>query len=130
MAKLTSLNVGRIVRVLLCLIAAHILGISAFADTQAKRIRVDGKTQRTKLIHEVPAEYPQDAKDHHIEGVVHLKVTIGTDGTMKELEAISGHPLLVKAALQAVRQWRYQPTEVNGEPVEVVTAIAVVFKLP
>jgi protein TonB len=82
------------------------------------------------LIQEIPAKYPQEAKDHHIEGVVHLKVTIATDGTMKELEALSGHPLLVKAALEAVRQWRYQPTEVNGERVEVVTGVAVVFKLP
>jgi TonB family protein len=101
------------------------------ADTQTpKRIRVDGKTQRAKLVHEVRAEYPQEAKEHHIEGVVHLKVTIATDGSVKELEALSGHPFLVKAALEAVRQWRYQPTEINGEPVEVVTGVAVVFKLP
>jgi TonB family protein len=121
-----------ITTVMACILAAHCYSpIATSADTQTpKRIRVDGKTQRTKLIHEVPAKYPQDAKDHHIEGVVHLKVTIGTDGTAKELEAVSGHPLLVKAALEAVRQWRYEPTEVKGEPVEVVTGVAVVFKLP
>lgn len=110
---------------------ANIMPSLISADTQSpKRIRVDGKTQRTKLVHEVRAEYPQEAKDKHIEGVVHLKVTIATDGTIKELEAVSGQPLLVKNALEAVRQWRYQPTQVKGEPVEVVTGVAVVFKLP
>jgi TonB family protein len=74
-------------------------------------------------IHEKP-------KTDTLRGVVHLRVTIATDGTIKELEALSGQPLLVKAALEAVRQWCYQPTQINGEPVEVVTGVAVVFKLP
>jgi periplasmic protein TonB len=95
-----------------------------------KRLRVDGKTQRSKLIHEVRPEYPQEAKNNRIEGIVHLKATIGTDGSVIELETDSGHPLLAKAAIDAVRQWKYQPTYLNGEPVEVVTGIAVVFKLP
>jgi protein TonB len=112
------------------LFAGQFAGKVALADTQApKRVRVDGKVQRTKLIHEVPATYPPKAKENHIEGVVHLQVTIGTDGGMKELKLISGQPLLAQAALEAVRQWRYQPTTVNGELVEVVTQVAVVFRL-
>ena len=113
------------------LFAFQFTGNVAQADTHTpKKIRVDGKVQRAKLVHEVPATYPPKAKENHIEGVVHLEVTIGTNGDMEELKLISGHPLLAKAALEAVRQWRYQPTQINGEPVEVVTGIAVVFKLP
>lgn len=131
-AKLTLRKTRYAVRIILCAIALTQMCCDlAWGDNQtAKRIRVDGKTQRSKLIHEVLAEYPPEAREHHIEGVVHLKAIIATDGTIKELEALSGHPLLVKAALEAVRQWKYQPTEVKGEPVEVITGIAVVFKLP
>ena len=112
------------------LFGSQFAGNVALADTHdPKRIRVDGKVQRAKLIHEVQATYPPKAKENHIEGVVHLQVTIGTDGGMKELKLISGQPLLAQAALEAVRQWRYQPTTLNGELVEVVTQIAVVFRL-
>ena len=60
---------------------------------------------------------------------VKLQAIIARDGTIQELQVISGHPLLVQSALDAVRQWRYQPTLLNGEPVEVVTTIDVVFTL-
>ena len=58
-----------------------------------------------------------------------FEAVIGKDGTIEELKVLRGHPLLVKAALDAVRQWRYQPTLLNGEPIEVVTEITVNFKL-
>jgi len=58
-----------------------------------------------------------------------LHAIISKDGTIKELEVVSGHPLLQQAALDAVRQWRYQPTLLNGEPVEVDTTIDVIFSL-
>jgi protein TonB len=73
--------------------------------------------------------YPEDARLGRISGTVRLHVIIGTDGTMKQLEVISGHPMLQKAALDAVRQWRYQQTLLNGEPVEVDTTIDVIFSL-
>jgi protein TonB len=60
---------------------------------------------------------------------VEFEAVIGKDGTIQELKVLSGRPLLVKAALEAVRQWRYQPTLLNGEPIEVVTEITVNFKL-
>jgi protein TonB len=63
------------------------------------------------------------------EGAVELEAVIGKDGTIEELKVLRGHPLLVKAALEAVCQWRYQPTLLNGEPIEVVTEITVNFKL-
>ena len=58
-----------------------------------------------------------------------LHAIIAKDGTIQNLEVIAGHPLLVQAALDAVRQWRYQPTLLNGEPVEVDTTIDVIFSL-
>jgi TonB family protein len=105
--------------------------LTALADTPTPlRIHVDGKTQHAKLTHEVRAKYPPEARAAGIEGVVHLEIIVATDGSIKQLQVLSGHPLLVKAALDAVRQWTYVPTTLNGQPVEVVTRVAVVFKLP
>jgi protein TonB len=69
------------------------------------------------------------ARQTRISGTVRLHAIIGKDGTVRELTLESGHPLLVQAALDAVRQWRYQPTLLNGEPVEVDTTIDVIFSL-
>jgi protein TonB len=64
-----------------------------------------------------------------IDGTVRLHAMISREGRIESLEVVSGHPLLVKAALDAVRQWRYRPTILNGAPVEVETSITVVFQL-
>jgi protein TonB len=93
------------------------------------RIRVGGSVIAAKLIYQPMPEYPQLAKMTHTEGAVELEAVIGKDGTIEELKVLRGHPLLVKAALDAVRQWRYQPTLLNGEPIEVVTEVTVSFKL-
>jgi len=73
--------------------------------------------------------YPPLAKQARVSGVVQLKVIIGKDGAVKEVTAISGHPFLRQAAIDAVRQWIYQPTLLNGEPTEVSTEVAVNFTL-
>ena len=73
--------------------------------------------------------YPPLARQTRISGTVRLHAIIGKDGTVHELEVMNGHPLLVQAALEAVRQWRYKPTLLNGEPVEVDTTIDVIFSL-
>jgi protein TonB len=73
--------------------------------------------------------YPPLAKQARISGSVLLHAIIEKDGSVIQLEVISGHPLLVQAALDAVRQWRYQPTLLNGEPVQVDTTVTVVFSL-
>ena len=93
------------------------------------RIRQGGNVQQAKLINQVRPLYPPLAKQARIQGTVQLQAIIAKDGTVIQLEVLSGHPLLVQAALDAVRQWRYQPTLLNGEPVEVVTTVAVVFTL-
>jgi protein TonB len=69
------------------------------------------------------------AKQARIQGVVRFTAIIGRDGTIQNLTLVSGHPLLVSAAQEAVKQWRYKPTLLNGEPVEVVTQIDVNFTL-
>ncbi len=90
-----------------------------------QRIRVGGNVQQAKLIRQPKPIYPPLAKQARISGVVRLNAIIGKDGTIQNLTVASGHPLLVPAAMEAVKQWVYQPTLLNGEPVEVVTQIDV-----
>jgi protein TonB len=94
-----------------------------------KRIRVGGQVQQARLISRPNPLYPPLARQARISGTVRLQAIIAKDGTIQELQVLSGHPLLVQAALDAVKQWRYQPTLLNSEPVEVVTTIDVVFTL-
>jgi len=81
------------------------------------------------LIYQVQPKYPAIARTIHLQGTVYLRAIIATDGTVRQLEVISGNPILANPALQAVHQWRYQPTRLNGEPVEVETLITVNFVL-
>ncbi len=85
--------------------------------------------QLSPISHPKPL-YPAKAIQENIEGVVVLRVIIGTDGAIKKVETVTGQPLLAQAAMDAVRQWTYQPTIVNGEPVEVDTQVTVGYKLP
>ena len=103
--------------------------LQRFEPTQPTRIRVGGVVSAARLIYRPKPEYPEIAKMARIEGSVELEAIIGKDGTIEELKVLRGHPSFVKTALEAVRQWRYQPTLLNGEPVEVVTEITVNFKL-
>jgi protein TonB len=94
-----------------------------------RRIRLGGVVSAAKLIFQPKLEYPELARIARIEGTVEFEAVISREGTIEELKVLRGHPLLVTAALGAVRQWRYLPTLLNGEPVEVVTEITVNFKL-
>jgi protein TonB len=93
------------------------------------RIRVGGNVQAAKMIRQVQPIYPQIAKTAHVQGTVILHAVIAKDGSVSELQYISGPPLLMKNAMDAVREWKYQPTLLNGEPVEVDTTISVIFTL-
>jgi len=97
--------------------------------TTPKRIRVGGQVESAKLIFRPQPEYPPLAKMARIQGTVRLEAIISRDGTIQDLRVVSGHPLLVKSAIEAVQRWRYQPTLLNGEPVEVVTEVDVIFNL-
>ena len=82
-----------------------------------------------KLIHRVQPQYPVVAKQIRLQGTVRLRAVIGRDGSVREVEILDGPPLLALAARDAVTQWRYQPTLLNGRPVEVETHITVHFRL-
>src|SRR6202163_2508438 len=97
--------------------------------TAQQRICPGGQGQAAKLMNKVQPLYPPLARQTRISGTVRLHAIIAKNGTVEQLEVISGHPLLVQAALDAVRQWRYQATTLNGEPVEVDTTIDVIFSL-
>lgn len=93
------------------------------------RIRVGGNVQQAALVRQVQPLYPPIAKTAHISGTVILHAIIAKDGSIEHLEYVSGPPLLMKSAMDAVSQWRYKPTMLNGEPVEVDTTVQVVFTL-
>jgi protein TonB len=94
-----------------------------------QRIRVGGNVQAARLIRQPKPTYPPLARQARIQGTVRFNAIIGKDGTIQNLTLVSGHPLLVPSATAAVKQWVYQPTLLNGEPVEVVTQIDVNFTL-
>ncbi len=73
--------------------------------------------------------YPPEAKAARIQGTVRFSVTIAPDGKVSNIELVSGHPMLVQAALDGVRQWEYQPTLLNGNPVSVLTMVDINFTL-
>jgi TonB family protein len=95
-----------------------------------QRVRVSsGVAQQRLLLTKVQPQYPQDAKDQHIQGVVVLKVIVDKEGNVSNIQLISGHPQLAPAALEAVKQWKYRPYLLNGNPVEVDTQVQVNFTL-
>jgi protein TonB len=93
------------------------------------RIKVGGNVQGAKIITKTPPIYPPLAKSARVSGVVHLQAVIAKDGTIQELHSLGGPALLIQAAMEAVKTWRYQPTMLNGEPVTVDTTIDVNFTL-
>jgi TonB family protein len=93
------------------------------------RIRVSSGVMHGLLIHKVVPSYPSQALQVHLQGTVVLKAVISKEGTIEALQVISGDPLLTRAAIDAVKQWRYRPYILNGEPVEVDTTVEVGFWL-
>jgi periplasmic protein TonB len=94
-----------------------------------KTYRVGGDVKSPSLKSAPPPAYPPLAKATRTQGTVRLNGIISRDGTVRSLELISGHPLLVQAALNAVRAWLYEPARLNGQPVDVILVIDVNFKL-
>ena len=89
--------------------------------------RSGGQIQQAVLIYRKDAEYPKIAKQTGAKGTVTLTATIGADGNIKKVKVVSGHPMLTSAAVEAVKQWRYRPTLLNGQPVETETQVLVNF---
>ena len=94
-----------------------------------RRIRVASRVAEANLIHEVPPQYPPDAGRDRIEGTVVLLAVIGSDGSVEDVQVVSGLPILAQAAIEAVKQWRYKPYELNGVPVEIDSRITINFTL-
>jgi protein TonB len=94
-----------------------------------KRIRVSQGVTEGRLIQKIEPRYPTLALGAHVQGHVQLAAIISKTGEIQNLVLLSGHPLLVPAAIEAVRKWRYRPFLLNGEPVEVETTITVNFQL-
>ena len=101
-----------------------ILATPAMAKTKQSEGVMEGL-----LIHKVTPTYPPIAKQARVQGTVMLAATISREGNIENLTVTSGHPMLVRAALDAVRQWRYRPFMLNHEPVEVDTTVTVTFTL-
>ena len=94
-----------------------------------RRIRVGGNVQQANLIHKVAPVYPAEAKAAGIEGLVRFEVILSKEGEVASLQLVTGDPQLADAARRAVEQWRYKPTLLNGNAVEVMTVIDVKFEL-
>src|SRR6266478_4870218 len=100
---------------------------SASLKAAPTRVRQGGIVQPAKLLHRVDPTYPPLAAQAHVSGMVRLHANVGKDGSVREVEALSGHPLLLQSAMNAVKQWRYSPALLNGHPVDVDTTIDVEF---
>jgi protein TonB len=94
-----------------------------------QRVRVSSGVSTGLLIRKVPPTYPPLARQARIQGVVVLQAQISKEGNIQNLQLISGHPMLAPAAIEAVKQWKYKPYLLNGEPVEVDTQVQVNFTL-
>jgi TonB family protein len=94
-----------------------------------QRIRISGDVVQRQRLRDVQPVYPELAKQARIQGIVQLNIVIGKEGRVVDIKVISGHPLLIPAALEAVKQWEYNPTLLNGQPVEVAAEVSVPFVL-
>ena len=92
-------------------------------------MRIASRVAEANLIHDVPPQYPPEAGRARIEGTVVLMAVIRTDGSVEDVRIESGLPILAQAAIDAVKQWRYKPYMINGEPVEVDSRITINFAL-
>jgi protein TonB len=108
-----------------------ILGATSNAPKLAAptRVRVSQGVSEGNLISQIKPPYPPMAKMARVQGAVVLQAVISKSGNIENLRVVSGHPMLVQSALDAVRQWRYRPYLLNGEPVEVETQITLNFSL-
>lgn len=104
-------------------------GIAGSNPAGPQALHVPLNVQQARLVSEKMPVYPDEAKRAHIQGTVVLRAIIAKDGTVRDLDVIEGQCALTESAITAVRSWRYKPTIINGEPVEVDTTINVVFTL-
>ena len=114
---------------LIAILTALLLGGAAAQTNPPQAVEIPSGTSQGLLISKVQPTYPPLARQARVQGTVVLRALIAKDGSMEDLTVVSGHPMLVQAALDAVKQWRYKPYLVDGKPVEVETTINVNFQL-
>jgi TonB family protein len=102
---------------------------SSAAPSELPRVSISAGVSHGLLIHQVNPMYPPDAKKNHVQGSVVLRAFIGRDGIVQEVQVIKGPEELTQAAIDAVKQWRYKPYYLNGEPRQVETSVIVNFTL-
>ena len=98
-------------------------------EAHITRVKRGGEVQHANLVHQVKPSYPHMAIIMRVQGAVILEAIIDREGRVENLKVLSGHPLLIRASCEAVQQWRYRPTLLNGEPVDVLTQVTVNFNL-
>lgn len=108
---------------------SNLSAVPKFAPVQPQRVRISQGVTKGLLIRRVEPTYPPLARSARVQGEVVLTAIISTSGEIENLQLVSGHPMLVPAALAAVKQWRYKPYLLNGQPTEVETTITVIFTL-
>lgn len=109
---------------------AGIVADQPIAKPVLQSMKVSQGVAQGLIIKRVAPDYPRSALMMHIEGAVDLAATISKDGEIKDVKVLKGDSQLSRAAVQAVKQWKYKPYLLNGEPVEIQTQITVDFKLP
>src|ERR1700722_11177408 len=108
-------------------LALAAMGVLMAADQPYLRI---ASVPESKILHRVQPVYSPEAIDAHIQGMVRVSIRIELDGHVELAQRASGHPLLAPAALQAVRQWTFEPFQRDGKPIRVLTEVEVPFALP
>jgi periplasmic protein TonB len=116
-------------------LAIVILFITAAAYAQQpeapkpQRVRVASGVANSLLLHSVEPRYPEEARRQHLHGDVRLEILIDKEGKVASVKTLSGEPILVDAAIKAVKQWRYRPYLLNGDPVEVESTVTIKFHM-
>jgi periplasmic protein TonB len=108
---------------------SSLAAVPKFVPVVPQRVRISQGVTKGLLVHRVEPVYPTLARAARVQGEVVLSAIIDANGQITNLQLVSGHPMLVPAALAAVREWRYKPYLLNGQPVEVETTITVIFSL-
>src|SRR5271167_249171 len=114
---------------LLAMLIALLVCRATAQSNPPEQVEIPSDISQGLLIYKVQPTYPPLARQARVQGTVVLQAVIDKDGSIKDLTVTSGHPMLVQAALDAVKQWRYKPYYVNGEPALVGTTINVNFQL-
>ena len=121
---------NRITRVAAALlVSAAVVAPAVFAAGEQPQVRVGGDIKEPKKIKDVKPVYPEAAKAAGVQGIVIIETRIGTDGAVNEAKVLRSIPELDRAAIDAVMQWKYTPTLLNGQPVEVIMTVTVTFSL-